>query len=80
MYIIKKKAEESGEQHLDDRSGTKKFPCFKCERVKLECLDARNCKQEKKADSSDVNSKKAIEILFKEKKEAKTRHRKSMSG
>jgi len=80
MYINKRKSEESIEQHLTDSPNIEKFPCFRCGRIKLKYLGARNCSYKKKANRSDINSKEVAKVFFKEKKEAKSRHRRRVNG
>ena len=81
MCFTKKKSEERGEQHFGDAGGVKgNNPCFRCGRVKPDCAGARNCKCDKKADGTDVNSQDVIDGLFKSQKEAKRNRRKETTG
>ena len=81
MHFAKKKSEEGGEQHFGDAGGVKgNNPCFRCGRVKPDCAGARNCKCDKKADGTDVNSQDVIDGLFKSQKEAKRNRRKETTG
>jgi len=53
--------EDSGSQHLLTEVIQK---CFKCDRSKLECNGARNCRFNKKLDSSDVNLQEVVAKKF----------------
>ena len=62
-------------QHVTTGDNNKKYPCFKYERNKLDYTGTKNCKSDKKADGSNVNSQEVIEAKFKELKEEFCRRR-----
>ena len=63
------KPEELGSQHLLEDGKDSCCICFCCERGKLECKGAKNCKFGKKADRSLVNSLEVVATKFADIKE-----------